>query len=144
MPPERSVPDPPVATPSVVMASIPRADCRLSQISGVRPSPGTSGCFVAFPLVPPSSRSFVTLPFSRTYKSVFSGGVVVRAILLVVCLGGLWSCSRPAKTVVQADSDLPSVGVAASTARTCNVTWCYLLNFDLMKKWTFTRRWPAS
>jgi RND family efflux transporter MFP subunit len=36
----------------------------------------------------------------------------VRAILLILCVCGLWSCTRPAKTAVRADSDLPSVAVA--------------------------------
>jgi len=36
----------------------------------------------------------------------------VRVFFLVFCLAGLWSCARPAKTAVQADSDVPSVAVA--------------------------------
>jgi len=35
----------------------------------------------------------------------------VRAILLILCVGGLWSCTRP-KAAVQADSNMPSVAVA--------------------------------
>jgi RND family efflux transporter MFP subunit len=35
----------------------------------------------------------------------------VRAILLILCIGGLSSCTRP-KTAVRADSDVPSVAVA--------------------------------
>lgn len=36
----------------------------------------------------------------------------MRAMLLVICAGGLWSCTRPAKTTVQADSEVPTVAVA--------------------------------
>jgi len=36
----------------------------------------------------------------------------VRALFLVLCVGGLWSCTRPDKAAVRADSDIPSVAVA--------------------------------
>jgi RND family efflux transporter MFP subunit len=36
----------------------------------------------------------------------------VRVFFLILCVGGLWSCTRPAKTAVRADSDIPSVAVA--------------------------------
>ncbi len=36
----------------------------------------------------------------------------MRALILVICAGGLWSCARPAKTTVQADSEVPTVAVA--------------------------------
>lgn len=36
----------------------------------------------------------------------------MRAIFLVLCMAGLWSCARSAKTAVHADSGVPSVAVA--------------------------------
>jgi len=36
----------------------------------------------------------------------------VRAIFLVLCAGAMYSCTRPAKTAVRADSEIPSVSVA--------------------------------
>ena len=36
----------------------------------------------------------------------------MRVFFLILCVGGLWSCTRPAKTAVRADSDIPSVAVA--------------------------------
>jgi RND family efflux transporter MFP subunit len=35
----------------------------------------------------------------------------VRAIFLVLCAGAMYSCTRPAKTAVRADSEIPSVSV---------------------------------
>lgn len=36
----------------------------------------------------------------------------MRAIFLVLCAGAMYSCTRPAKTAVRADSEIPSVSVA--------------------------------
>ena len=36
----------------------------------------------------------------------------MRALFLVLCAGAMYSCTRPAKTAVRADSEIPSVSVA--------------------------------